>query len=111
VTHRNAPVTPEGRLRSVTRCRQRPTVHIVAEDGISRQQHLIHCIIELRAQPLAGAHDRPERNGSGVAIRAEVTGAGAGGRLLRRSPGRDLPARKHGLPYPGPRGARLATSH
>ena len=50
MTHRNAPVTPEGRLRSVTRCRQRPTVHVVAEDGVSRQQHLIHCIIELRVR-------------------------------------------------------------
>ncbi|WP_328629959.1 hypothetical protein OHA88_07130 [Streptomyces sp. NBC_00353] len=47
MTPRNAPVTPEGRLGLVTRCRQRPTVHVVAEDGVSRQQHLIHCIIEL----------------------------------------------------------------
>lgn len=49
MTHRNAPVTPEGRLRSVTRCRQRPTAHAVAEDGVSRQ-HLIHGIVELRVR-------------------------------------------------------------
>lgn len=35
--HRNAPLTPAGRLRVVERCRQRPIAHVAAEAGISRQ--------------------------------------------------------------------------
>lgn len=36
VTHRNAPLTPEGRLRLVERCSTRPIAHVAAEMGISR---------------------------------------------------------------------------
>jgi transposase len=35
--HRHAPLTPEGRLRLVERCRHRPIAHIAAEAGVSRQ--------------------------------------------------------------------------
>ena len=37
MTHRTAPLPPEGRLRLVLRCRYRPIAHIAAEAGISRQ--------------------------------------------------------------------------
>src|SRR6476659_5107717 len=37
VSHRNAPLTPEGRLRLVKRCQHRPIAHIAAEAGVSRQ--------------------------------------------------------------------------
>lgn len=36
MTHRNAPLTPEGRKRLVERCRTRPIAHVAAEMGISR---------------------------------------------------------------------------
>jgi transposase len=36
VTHRNAPLSPEGRLRLVQRCQNRPIAHVAAEMGISR---------------------------------------------------------------------------
>jgi len=36
LTHRNAPLTPEGRKRLVERCRTRPIAHVAAEMGISR---------------------------------------------------------------------------
>lgn len=35
-THRNAPLTPEGRKRLIERCRTRPIAHVAAEMGISR---------------------------------------------------------------------------
>jgi transposase InsO family protein len=36
VSHRNAPLSYEGRLRLVRRCRHRPIAHVAAEMGISR---------------------------------------------------------------------------
>ncbi|MFF5945740.1 helix-turn-helix domain-containing protein, partial [Streptomyces althioticus] len=36
MSHRNAPLTPEGRRRLVERCRTRPVAHVAAEMGISR---------------------------------------------------------------------------
>lgn len=36
MTHRNAPLTPEGRKRLIERCRTRPIAHVAAEMGISR---------------------------------------------------------------------------
>src|SRR5918993_4218874 len=36
VSHRNAPLSFEGRLRLVERCRRRPISHVAAEMGISR---------------------------------------------------------------------------
>ncbi|MBO0882483.1 MAG: IS481 family transposase [Mycobacterium sp.] len=36
MTHRNAPLTPEGRQRLIERCRTRPIAHVAAEMGISR---------------------------------------------------------------------------
>lgn len=36
VTHRNSPLTPEGRRRLVERCKSRPISHVAAEMGISR---------------------------------------------------------------------------
>ena len=35
--HRNAPLTPAGRLRLIERCRHRPIAHVAAEAGVSRQ--------------------------------------------------------------------------
>ncbi|WP_328435373.1 IS481 family transposase [Nocardia puris] len=37
MTHRNAPLSIEGRRRLVQRCRTRPIAHVAAEMGISRQ--------------------------------------------------------------------------
>ncbi|WP_157181779.1 helix-turn-helix domain-containing protein, partial [Nocardia testacea] len=37
MSHRNAPLTIEGRHRLVHRCRNRPIAHVAAEMGISRQ--------------------------------------------------------------------------
>ncbi len=37
MSHRNAPLTPAGRLRLVQRCQHRPIAHIAAEAGVSRQ--------------------------------------------------------------------------
>jgi len=36
VSHRNAPLSPEGRRRLVERCQHRPVAHVAAEMGISR---------------------------------------------------------------------------
>lgn len=36
MTHKNAPLTPEGRKRLIERCRTRPIAHVAAEMGISR---------------------------------------------------------------------------
>lgn len=35
-SHKNAPLTPEGRNRLIERCRTRPIAHVAAEMGISR---------------------------------------------------------------------------
>lgn len=45
MSHANAPLTPEGRLRLVRRCEQRPLAHVAAEAGISRQ-----CLSKWRAR-------------------------------------------------------------
>ena len=37
MSHRNAPLTPAGRLRLVRRCQYRPIAHVAAEAGVSRQ--------------------------------------------------------------------------
>ncbi|MCP2293386.1 helix-turn-helix domain-containing protein, partial [Nocardia amikacinitolerans] len=37
MSHRNAPLTVEGRHRLVQRCQDRPIAHVAAEMGISRQ--------------------------------------------------------------------------
>ena len=37
MSHRNALLTPAGRLRLVRRCRYRPIAHVAAEAGVSRQ--------------------------------------------------------------------------
>lgn len=36
MTHRNSPLSPEGRRRLVERCRVHPVAHVAAEMGISR---------------------------------------------------------------------------
>ncbi|MBT2525314.1 helix-turn-helix domain-containing protein [Streptomyces sp. ISL-99] len=36
MSHRDAPLTVEGRLRLIERCRTRPIAHVAAEMGISR---------------------------------------------------------------------------
>ncbi|MEO5710287.1 MAG: integrase core domain-containing protein [Nocardioidaceae bacterium] len=37
MSHRNAPLTPQGRLRLVLRCQHRPIAHIAAEARVARQ--------------------------------------------------------------------------
>lgn len=37
MSHRNAPLSVEGRRRLIARCRRRPIAHVAAEMGISRQ--------------------------------------------------------------------------
>ena len=37
MSHRNAPLTPAGRLRLVQRCQSRPIAHVAAGAGVSRQ--------------------------------------------------------------------------
>ena len=37
MTHRNAPLTVEGRRRLIERCQSRPIAHVAAELGIPRQ--------------------------------------------------------------------------
>jgi transposase InsO family protein len=37
LSHRNAPLTPAGRLRLIDRCQTRPIAHVAAEAGVSRQ--------------------------------------------------------------------------
>ena len=37
MTHRDAPLTPQGRLRLVLRCQHCPIAHIAAEAGVSHQ--------------------------------------------------------------------------
>lgn len=36
MSHANAPLTPEGRLRLIRRCQSRPIAHVAAEAGVSR---------------------------------------------------------------------------
>lgn len=36
MSHANAPLTPEGRLRLIERCQFRPIAHVAAEAGVSR---------------------------------------------------------------------------
>lgn len=38
MTHRNPPLTPEGRLRPVRRCASRPIAHVAAEAGVFRPE-------------------------------------------------------------------------
>ena len=57
MTHRNAPLTPEGRLRLVLRCPHRSIAHIAAEAGVSRQC-LGKWVARYREHGEAGLHDR-----------------------------------------------------
>jgi transposase InsO family protein len=57
VTHRNAPLTPQGRLRLVQRCQHRPIAHIAAEAGVSRQC-LGKWVARYREHGEAGLEDR-----------------------------------------------------
>lgn len=57
MTHRNAPLTPEGRLRLVLRTQNRPIAHIAAEAGVSRQC-LGKWVARYREHGEAGLHDR-----------------------------------------------------
>ena len=58
MSHRNAPLTPAGRMRLIERCADRPLAHIAAEAGVSRQ-----CLstVEGPVQPF-----RPGRAGGSV---------------------------------------------
>src|SRR5690606_7223217 len=57
MSHRNAPLTPHGRLRLVRRCQRRPIAHVAAEAGVSRQC-LGKWVARYREHGEAGLHDR-----------------------------------------------------
>lgn len=57
--HRNAPLTPEGRYRLVSRVQAgRPIAHVAAEAGIARST-LSKWVNRYRAEGEAGLLDRP----------------------------------------------------
>src|SRR5699024_8685946 len=58
MTHRNAPLSIEGRRRLVERCRHRPIAHVAAEMGISRAC-ASKWVRRYRAHGVLGLHDRP----------------------------------------------------
>ncbi|MFN8074062.1 MAG: IS481 family transposase [Kineosporiaceae bacterium] len=60
MSHRNAPLTPAGRLRLVQRCQARPIAHVAAEAGISRQC-LSKWVRRHREHGEAGLEDRRSR--------------------------------------------------
>ncbi|WP_207123995.1 helix-turn-helix domain-containing protein, partial [Actinocatenispora comari] len=60
MSHRNAPLTPAGRLRLVRRCHTRPIAHVAAEAGVSRQC-LSKWVNRYRAEGEAGLVDRRSR--------------------------------------------------
>lgn len=57
MTHRSAPLTPEGRKRLVERCRTRPIAHVAAEMGISRAT-ASKWVNRYRRYGEVGLHDR-----------------------------------------------------
>ena len=57
MSHRNAPLTPAGRLRLVQRCQHRPIAHVAAEVGVSRQC-LSKWVTRYRVHGEAGLVDR-----------------------------------------------------
>ena len=57
MSHRNAPLTPAGRLRLVQRCSYRPIAHVAAEAGVSRQC-LSKWVGRYRHDGEAGLNDR-----------------------------------------------------
>ena len=58
MSHRNAPLSFEGRLRLVQRCQQRPISHVAAEMGISRAC-ASKWVNRWRRHGELGLHDRP----------------------------------------------------
>jgi transposase len=58
MSHRNAPLSFEGRLRLVQRCQQRPISHVAAEMGISRAC-VSKWVNRWRRHGELGLHDRP----------------------------------------------------
>lgn len=58
MTHRNAPLSIEGRRRLVERCKTRPIAHVAAEMGISRAC-ASKWVNRWRRHGDAGLHDRP----------------------------------------------------
>ncbi len=77
VTHRNAPLTVEGRRRLVQRCRHRPIAHVAAEMGISRQcaskwinRHHLYGDLGLQDRSSAPNH-QPNATATGVVAEIE----------------------------------------
>jgi transposase InsO family protein len=60
MSHRNAPLTPAGRLRLIRRCHARPIAHVAAEAGVSRQC-LSKWVNRWRVEGEAGLVDRRSR--------------------------------------------------
>lgn len=58
MSHRNAPLSFEGRLRLLQRCQQRPISHVAAEMGISRAC-ASKWVNRWRRHGELGLHDRP----------------------------------------------------
>lgn len=60
MTHRNAPLSVEGRRRLIQRCQHRPIAHVANEMGISRAC-ASKWVNRYRQYGQAGLHDRPSR--------------------------------------------------
>ena len=72
MSHRNAPLSFEGRLRLVRRCQRRPIAHVAAEMGISRAC-ASKWVNRFRRYGELGLHDRSSTpHHSPTATRAEV---------------------------------------
>lgn len=58
MTHRNAPLSPEGRRRLVERCKSRPIAHVAAEMGILRataSKWVHRCLPARKSRPADGS--------------------------------------------------------
>ena len=81
MTHRNAPLTVEGRRRLIERCQSRPIAHVAAEMGISRQcastwvnRHRKYGDLGLQDRSSAPKH-QPTATAAEVVADIESTGA------------------------------------
>ncbi len=112
--HRNAPLTPAGRLRLIERCLHRPIAHVAAEAGISRQC-LSKWVSRYRQLGEAGLQDAssapkasPARTSPQVVeqieeLRREKKVVGPNDRRGAERPGRG-DQREHGRAVAGPSG-------
>lgn len=99
MSHANAPLTPEGRLRLIERCGHRPIAHVAAEAGVSRA-----CLSKWKARfdadGLSGLADRPSAPYSRPTITAPevvdlIEAFRRDGHMTARAIRRELAARGH----------------